>query len=278
MPELPEVESVRKYLAETLRKKRILKIESLFPGVFSTSDLELHPILPAHFIEADRKAKMLILRFGKDQTLLVHLRMTGRLYFPESPNALLHHTHVLFHLDDDEYLAYSDPRRFGRLLWYVATPDKEIRELRSLGPDALTIPQEDFVGFLKTRHRMIKPLLLDQSILSGLGNIYVDETLFLAGIHPKQITANLSKDKLARLWNVISQVLERAIETGGSTIRDFVGSSGKSGGYQKLHAVYGRGGMECVKCGGSLRRILVAQRGTTYCPRCQRMRYRRKGN
>ncbi len=276
MPELPEVESVRKYLEKSLKGRRILQIEHRFPGILSTPPQAPSPLLPVRFVNADRKGKMLILRFDKDQTLLIHLRMTGRLYFPVSAKDLLPHTHVLFILDRGQHLAYSDPRRFGRLIWFVGRSDDDIRELRALGPDALSVSEEGFAHLLRTRNRMIKPLLLDQSILSGLGNIYVDETLFLARIHPKQISSNLSGKKLARLWAATQQILESAIENGGSTIRDFVGSSGKAGGYQQYHSVYGRGGLGCVQCGQTLRKVLVAQRGTTYCPKCQRLQYRTK--
>lgn len=276
MPELPEVESVRRYLAKALENRTLVRIEPLFPGVFSVPKAGNSPQLPSRFEEVGRKGKMLALRFEQDQVLLVHLRMTGRLYFPESRKCLVPHTHVLFHFRDGSLLAYSDPRRFGRLIWHVGNAPDDLPELRAMGPDALDLALKDFLPLLGSRNRMIKPLLLDQSVLAGLGNIYVDETLFLAGIHPKQLCANLSKEKLTRLWEAIDQVLKQAIEVGGSTIRDFVGSSGETGGYQDRHSVYGRGGLECVKCGGTLRRILVSQRGTTYCPGCQPLRSRRK--
>jgi len=272
MPELPEVESVRRYLAGALNGRSILEIESLFKGVFSIPSRHPSPMLPARFLEADRKGKMLILRFEEKQTLLVHLRMTGRLYFPRPEQVLLPHTHVRFRLDNDMCMAYRDTRRFGRLLWYVGKGDDAIRELVSLGPDALSISRTEFGRLLSTRNRMIKPLLLDQSILSGLGNIYVDESLFLAGIHPKQISSQLSSKRLGRLWESIREILDKAIENGGSTVRDFVGSSGESGGYQRHHAVYGRGGLECRRCGKVLRRTLIAQRGTVHCPICQTIR------
>ncbi|MCA9411673.1 MAG: bifunctional DNA-formamidopyrimidine glycosylase/DNA-(apurinic or apyrimidinic site) lyase [Candidatus Omnitrophica bacterium] len=275
MPELPEVESVRKSLEISLEDVGLARIDSLFPGVLTFCPTLAEARLPAKFLGADRRGKMLALRFQGEQTLLIHLRMTGRLYFPNGEEPLLPHTHVLLHLEDQRTLAFCDPRRFGRLVWHVGTPFDRIPELNRLGPDALSLSSKVFFQLLKPRNRMIKPLLLDQFVLSGLGNIYVDESLFRAGIHPKQISADLSRKRIDLLWESVMEVLQKAIENGGSTIRDFVGFSGEAGNYQKHHSVYGRAGLECVKCGGTLRRTLVAQRGTTYCPHCQRMRYRR---
>jgi formamidopyrimidine-DNA glycosylase len=138
------------------------------------------------------------------------------------------------------------------------------------GPDALGIACEDFVALLKGRRRQVKALLLDQAVLGGMGNIYTDEALFRAGIHPRAIAARLSRARLERLWREMRAVLTEAIAAGGSSISDYVDARGERGGFQAQHRVYGRAGQPCRQCGTALKRMLVAQRGTSYCPRCQR--------
>lgn len=269
MPELPEVECVRRRLDADLQGECLGRVEPLFPGVFSIPDPTKRPLLPARYESAGRKGKMLCLRFESDQFLLVHLRMTGRFSFHWDRSNLPPHTHVLLHFKSGRLLAYSDPRRFGRLLWRIGESLESIPELAALGPDALDIPRDFFISALKSRHRVIKPLLLDQKIFSGLGNIYVDEALFLARIHPLRSADSFSTRKLGLLWESLDRVLRDAIDRGGSTIRDFADSSGTAGEYQKMHQVYGRAGEPCHVCGAKLKRLLVAQRGTVFCPRCQ---------
>jgi formamidopyrimidine-DNA glycosylase len=142
--------------------------------------------------------------------------------------------------------------------------------VESLGPDPLAIDGERFVGLVRSHRGRIKPLLLNQRFLRGLGNIYVDESLFAAGIHPLAVAARLPRQRLHRLHECIQQTLQSAIEHGGSSISDYVNSEGRRGGFQDLHAVYGREDLPCLVCGTPVRRIVVAQRGTHLCPKCQK--------
>ena len=141
-----------------------------------------------------------------------------------------------------------------------------------VGPDALFVEKEEFVRLIRNRRRMLKPLLLDQGFIAGLGNIYVDEILFQARIHPRQQSDRLSNRKVGDLWRMMREILADSIAKGGSSIRDYVDSEGRAGSYQLDHQVYGKKGGPCPRCGSPLRRTFVAQRGTTFCPRCQHLR------
>jgi len=279
MPELPEVESVRRRLTEALVGKSLISCQSLFPGVLSFHSPHSPPCFPTAFIRSHRKGKVMAFEFEDEQYLVVHLRMTGAFYFPQNEKQLESHTHVLFQISDDIHLAYRDPRRFGRLWWYKDARLCDVPQWAKLGPDALLVGQDDFVEKIRGHKRMMKPLLLDQTVISGLGNIYVDESLFASGIHPRQSSHTVSKDRLRNLWDEVRQILSESILRGGSTIRDFVDVEGKPGNYQDNHLVYGHAGEACPKCGRTLKKILVGQRGTSFCPKCQPMRYprRRKG-
>lgn len=194
--------------------------------------------------------------------LTLHLGMTGKLLLngPRTP-----YTRVVFTLDDGELL-YDDIRQFGRIHWCPELPAR----LARLGPEPLAITAEEFVDRLRLRRGRVKPLLLDQQFLRGLGNIYVDEALFRAGVHPLATASRLARKRGLALHAAIQQVLRLAIEHRGSSISDYVDASGERGGFQQMHLVYGKEGMPCTVCGTPIRRIVVGQRGTHFCPRCQR--------
>lgn len=194
--------------------------------------------------------------------LTVHLGMTGKLLVN---GARTPYTRVVFGLDDGELL-YDDIRQFGRVQWGATMPDA----LAVLGPDPLEIAAEEFLERLKARRGAIKPVLLDQKFVRGLGNIYVDECLFRCGIHPKAVASRLSRARGVALHETIRATLELAIAHRGSSISDYVDASGERGGFQLLHQVYGKEGEACSVCGSAIRRIVIVQRGTHYCPKCQR--------
>jgi formamidopyrimidine-DNA glycosylase len=193
--------------------------------------------------------------------------MTGRLLWEASPDPQRPHTHCIFSLDaPGRWLHYSDPRRFGKL----RTTRAPSKELAQLGPDPLEISQEEFCQRLRRRRAMVKGLLLDQRFLRGLGNIYADESLFRAGIHPAAIGTRLSRRRALRLYESIRETLQAAIKLGGSSVSDYLNAQGQSGWFQQEHAVYLRTGQPCLCCGSPIRRRVIAGRGTHYCPRCQR--------
>lgn len=269
MPELPEVENVRRCLEKTLHGEQLLGCVEHFKGVLIPGTTTPGKVFPSRVTRLDRHGKFLQIHLEQDYQLVVHLRMTGCFYFRTENDPLHAHTHVEFPLASGERLAYRDPRRFGRL-WLITSPEES--PARHLGPDALTISEEEFLERVGKRNRMIKPLLLDQEVLAGIGNIYADESLFRAGIHPRTNSGHLRKNRLSELWRATRDILERAIVTGGSSISDYLNPEGIAGSYQNEHGVYDRTGQPCPCCGTSIQRIVVAQRGTHICPRCQKRR------
>jgi len=194
--------------------------------------------------------------------LLVHLGMTGRLLLGGEPGK---HTHAILSLDRG-VLLYDDSRQFGCIQFCAEIPERVSR----LGPDALEIGWEEFSAALRRRKTRMKALLLNQSFVRGLGNIYADESLFRAGIHPLAIAARLRPERARRLYDAMRAVLSEAIAAGGSSISDYVDAQGRKGFFQVEHRVYQRTGEPCVACGSPIRRLLVAQRSSHFCPKCQK--------
>jgi len=261
MPELPEVETVARSIAPHLTGRRIVSAQFNSKHVTPGNRARLAARLAGRRVESVwRRGKFIVL--GLDQgTLAVHLGMTGRLLVRGQPGE---HTHGVFTLEDGQLL-YDDPRQFGRIEWSAGPPKRVAR----LGPEPLEITFEEFRQSLRRRAR-IKALLLNQAFLAGVGNIYADESLFAAGIHPLAIAARLSQARAGRLHQAIRDVLTEAIAMGGSSISDYVDGNGQPGWFQARHRVYGREGQPCVNCGTPIRRILAAQRSTHFCPACQK--------
>lgn len=262
MPELPEVETVVRSLAPRLTGRRIVGAEFFSKFVVRQNFDELSAHVRGQMVESvGRHGKFIVIQLGNG-ALTVHLGMTGKLLVDGHPGA---YTRAIFELDRG-LLIYDDIRHFGRIEWSAALPSRA----GELGPDALGIQLSEFVELLGQRKAQIKPLLLNQRFLRGMGNIYTDEALFLARIHPKAEASRLRKDRARRLHQAMIEVLTLAIEHKGSSISDYVDADGNRGSFQNRHKVYGRKGEPCTRCGGPIRRILVGQRGTHYCPRCQR--------
>jgi formamidopyrimidine-DNA glycosylase len=200
--------------------------------------------------------------------LLVHLGMTGQIAPNPAAQPCEKHTHACFLLDDNRELRYTDARRFGRLAYLAAGALAE--ELLSFGADPLEISLAEFVKQARTRRARIKALLLDQSFLRGVGNIYADESLWRAKIHPARLGTSLSKEHATTLHRALREILEKAIVMRGSSISDFLDVEGQPGEYQCHHRAYGREGKRCYRCGALIRRAIVAGRSSYFCPRCQR--------
>jgi len=273
MPELPEVETIARGLRAALAGRRILSVR------FGKTDFIDDPaaieqqVPGARFSAVRRHGKFLLLdldsadRSARNFSLLIHLGMTGRLVTCEATAPLAPHTHVCFKLDDGRELRYSDIRRFGRIR--LLPYDLQENGLGSLGLDPLETSEVQFVALLRDRRARIKSLLLDQHVLRGIGNIYADEGLWRARIHPMRLGANLTSDELHHLYRAVRAVLNEAIELRGSSIADYVDSNGNLGGFQRKHRVYQREGRKCFRCGTRIRRTVVAGRGSHFCPRCQ---------
>ena len=271
MPELPEVETIVRGLRPALEGRRI---EGLRFGKtdFIEDPARIERELPGcRIARVERYGKFLVVAL--EQTgrnglaLVIHLGMTGQLRVLQPEEPVAPHTHAFFALDDGRELRYTDIRRFGRIALLPA-PLRE-REFSRLGLDPLEMTPVEFRARLGARRARVKALLLDQHVLRGVGNIYADESLWRARIHPARHAARLKPAELSRLYRAIRRVLLYAIRLGGSTISNYVGADGEPGWFQLRHRVYGREGKPCSRCGAAIRRILVAGRSSYFCPRCQ---------
>lgn len=211
-----------------------------------------------------RHGKFLVMELDSGQCFVAHLGMTGRFLLDGTPGR---HTQAILTLDRGQLL-FDDIRRFGRLELSAALPER----VENLGPEPLEVSFADFLGRLKARKSRLKSLLLNQRFLRGLGNIYADEALFRAGAHPLAIGSHLRAARARRLYDSIREVLMEAIESRGSSVTNYVDAEGRKGSFQFRHNVYRRTGIPCPRCGTKIRRIIVGQRSTHFCPKCQKLR------
>jgi formamidopyrimidine-DNA glycosylase len=209
-----------------------------------------------------RYGKFIVASLDDGSFLMIHLGMTGKLLLGGAAGK---HTHAIFTLDRG-VLMFDDSRQFGAIEFHETFPARVAR----LGPEPLEVSFEDFAADIKRRNTRIKSLLLNQTFVRGIGNIYADEALFRAGIHPLALTSRIRKDRARRLYDAIVAVLNEAIAAGGSSISDYVDAEGRSGFFQIQHRVYGRTGEPCVVCGTPIRRVIVSQRSSHFCPKCQK--------
>ena len=263
MPELPEVETVVRSLAP-LVGRRIVNAEFRAARILRGADPErMAARLAGRRIDSIRRyGKFILISLRGGGYLLLHLGMTGRLLLGAAPAK---HTHAIFTLDRG-VLQFDDSRQFGAIEVHEDFPARVAR----LGPEPLEISAEDFARALRLRRTCVKALLLDQTFVRGVGNIYADEALFRAGIHPLARTGRLRQDRALRLHLMLAEVLTEAIAAGGSSISDYVDADGRQGLFQGSHRVYQRSGEPCVNCGTAIRRLLVGQRSSHFCPRCQK--------
>ena len=274
MPELPEVETVRRTLQQALVGRKIVAVTRLAwerTIAAPTPDLFKQALQNRAIVDVDRRAKYVIILLDHHEALVVHLRMTGRLMVADTDAAPDQHTHVVFQLDTGQQLMFRDTRKFGRI-WLL---DREGLRLldQKLGPEPLaeTLTVAAFGTALRKRKGRLKPLLLDQRVLAGLGNIYVDEALWIANLHPLQPANELNDAQIEALYHAIRQVLSEAITNRGTTFADYRDGWGFAGSNQNFLTVYDRKGEPCLRCGTLIERIVVGQRGTHLCPNCQRI-------
>lgn len=291
MPELPEVEVTRRRIAPYLVGRRLRRIRTTRPSYFfATPPARLRRALAGRAVAAlDRRGKYLLAGLDDGSCLVLHLGMTGQLFAagasslrllsataraalaPEEqrdfrPDA---HTHLRFEFEDEgPAVFFRDVRKFGKVLWLA--PGEEHPRLARLGTDALAVEGEALFAASRGRKTAIKTLLLDQSLLAGVGNIYADEALAWAGVRPGRAAGRLARRECEAVAAALRRVLERSIETGGSSISDYVAPDGSDGAYQSERRVYARAGEPCAQCGTPIRRVVLGQRGTHYCPRCQK--------
>ncbi len=266
MPELPEVETIKQDLQKVILGKEIIKVcvynskvirePALKAFKKSLEDVTIKRIL--------RRAKLLIFELSNGLFLTVHLKMTGQLVYPGGAK----NSRVAFHLAGGEILDFNDQRLFGELR--VVGDWKKLKFVQSLGPEPFDLTYFDFRNMLSKKKTKIKPLLMDQGFISGIGNLYAAEILFRAKINPQRSAQGLNEAEKARLYKEIQRVLTSAIKHGGSSVDDYVRLSGKRGDYARFHQVYGRINEPCFVCKTLIQRITQGGRGTYFCPQCQR--------
>ncbi|MGD6816822.1 DNA-formamidopyrimidine glycosylase [Metabacillus sp. 84] len=275
MPELPEVETVRRTLSELVKGKEIEAIEVRWPKMIKRPDdvLQFQDALKGQTIrDIGRRGKFLMFSLD-DYVLVSHLRMEGKYSLYESQDEPGKHTHVIFRFKDGSHLRYDDVRKFGTMHLFEKGMEQQNLPLSQLGPEPFSeeFSADYLAEKLSRTNRMIKVVLLDQRIVTGLGNIYVDEALFRAGLHPDKPAKELSIDEISRLKESVISTLHEAVEQGGSTIRSYINSQGKIGMFQLQLFVYGRKNEPCKKCGTLIEKKTTGGRGTHYCPVCQPM-------
>ncbi len=268
MPELPEVETTVRGLARVLDGRRITRVEARRADLRHAFPQDLGQRLTgARVTGLGRRAKYGLIHTDRDDTMVFHLGMSGSWRIDHAK--LEKHDHLLLETDAGTRLALNDPRRFGSVDLVATLELDQWPAFRALGPEPFELDVRDLQKRLSGRTAAIKVLLSDQRIVAGLGNIYVCEALYRAGIHPKRAGGSVSFDRLKRLVVAIEEVLAEAIEAGGSTLKDFASPDGELGYFSKSFAVYDREGQPCA-CGGTVKRIVQGGRSTFYCPKCQR--------
>lgn len=271
MPELPEVETTRRGIVPHIVGKTVARLEVRNPRLRWPVPKQLGNKLKGQCIESvDRRGKYLLIGV-KPGTLIVHLGMSGSLRVLDQPAAPAPHDHIDLLFTSGACLRFTDPRRFGAWLW-TDDPPEHHPLLARLGPEPLSEAFDPDYLYTQSRGRKVsvKPFIMNSQVVVGAGNIYANEALFRAGIHPGRAAGRISRERYAKLVDSIKAVLAAAIQQGGTTLRDFVGGEGKPGYFKQQLQVYDRAGLACSQCGAPIRETRIGQRSSFYCPHCQR--------
>jgi formamidopyrimidine-DNA glycosylase len=274
VPELPEVETVVRDLRSCLSQRQLTRVRQTSKHSLRTRwrPVWSGAITGKRIESVTRRGKWILVTLENQAILVVHLGMTGQLTVVPTATALADHTHLIFDLDGGEQqLRFRDIRRFGSITFFRSQQALEFFFASSrLGPEPFDVPARYWHDCLQASRRCLKAVLLDQSIVAGIGNIYADESLFEARLHPALLACDLSGAEIDRLRRAVAKVLRRAIEKRGSSIRNYVDGSGVQGGYQNEFRVYGRTGSPCPRCGAAIECRRLAGRSSHYCPICQK--------
>jgi len=274
MPELPEVETVRRTLEQLVVGKTIEDVTVQLPRIVRLpDDVELFRthLRGAEITEIGRRGKFLKI-VCPPWVLVSHLRMEGKYRVASQEEPLEKHTHVIFHFTDGTELRYRDVRQFGTMHLFEKGTEETQNPLKKLGPEPLSdeFTLEWFKEQIVKKRSKVKAVLLNQEFLTGLGNIYVDESLFAAGIHPERLASSLQEEEIERLFASIRETLSEAVKLGGSSVRSYLNGQGEMGMFQLKIQVYGRKNEPCPRCGQPIERLVVAGRGTHVCSQCQK--------
>jgi formamidopyrimidine-DNA glycosylase len=270
MPELPEVETIVRGLREPMAGRQFTGVRVGWQNLVARPSVEefKRRLVGQRILDVKRRGKYLIFALSGGGSLIVHLRMTGRLLIKNSDDELAKHDHLIFELDDGRELRFNEMRKLGRV--YLVDDEDEV--VGKLGPEPLDddFTPADFATLFSARRGMIKPLLLHQQFVAGIGNIYADEALFAACIHPERRADTLTPEEIERLYNAIRQVLRQGIENSGTTLSAYRDAEGREGRNQEYLEVSRRAGQPCPRCETPIERKVVGGRGTYFCPKCQK--------
>ena len=273
MPEMPEVEIIRRYLDTQVAGKTIMNLDIRLPRMIKWPDVEgFRALVTGRTIKAmNRRGKYLLMELDNDSKVVFHLRMTGRLVYEPTGDTSDHHARVIFRLQDGSVLVYGDTRTLGTIHGLKPQELRMLKGLAEMGPEPLSaeFTAEYLFQTASSRKVAIKSFLLNQKYIGGIGNIYADEALFLARIHPLRPANSLTQAECGRLWESVNKVIADGIADGGTTFRDYQNGEGGKGSHQEHLYVYGRKGEQCRNCGAVIERITVGGRGTHFCPNCQ---------
>jgi formamidopyrimidine-DNA glycosylase len=278
MPELPEVETIARTLEPAIRGRIVSAVDLLYRPLLRTGGRKgLDGLKGRRVLGVMRRGKMLLIALESGRTLVFHLKMTGQFSLADPAGKLDKHTRLVVRFEDGaNELVFRDVRKFGFLLCLEGDPMAACAELACLGPEPLEVGLEEFAALLARRKGRIKSLLLDQTMIAGIGNIYADETLFDARIHPETPSSSLGKKAVGRLYASMKKILTQAIAEKGSTVQDYRDAEGMAGNFQFFHKVYDRKGEPCVVCATPVRMTRIGGRSSHFCPRCQRKTASRK--
>jgi len=272
MPELPEVETVRRGLEKLILGKKIASLDIRYPKMIKTDLNQFQKELPGQVIQSmGRRGKYLLFNL-RDKVLISHLRMEGKYFYYPDEIPERKHAHILVHFEDGTTLVYEDVRKFGTMELLAPELLDSYFISKKLGPEP-TDQDFDLGRFklaLKKSKKPIKSHLLDQTLVAGLGNIYVDEVLWRAKVHPSRHSNSLTAQEARKVHDETIKVLGQAVEKGGSTIRSYTNAFGEDGTMQEFHQVYDKAGQACSRCGSTIEKIQLGGRGTYFCPKCQR--------
>ena len=272
MPEMPEVETVRRTLLPLIKGKTIKEVTVWYPKIITGDAKEFaRQLAGKKIVTIDRYAKYLLIRLSDNLTIVSHLRMEGKYRLVKINTKKDKHDHVQIIFSDNSALRYNDVRKFGRMQLIKTGTEKEKTGIGKIGaePNSAAFTVSYLQTGLARKKKNIKSTLLDQSVVAGLGNIYVDEVLWETKIHPLSQANSIPAKKVAQLHDNINSLIELAIAERGTTVHTYLDANGKTGGFQKMLQVYGHKGEPCVRCGTPLEKIKVNGRGTTFCPKCQ---------
>lgn len=271
MPELPEVETIRQQLTKTIKNKKITKVKVQEPRMINVSAEEfIKKVEKSNITNIRRRAKLLIIDLPSDYSLIIHLKLTGLLIYNQEPDK---HTHVVFQFSDGKKLLYKDIRKFGYMKLIKTSEVPAFLEKEGFGPEPLTkeFTLDKFKELLsKKKHSKIKPLLMDQTFLAGVGNVYAQEACFYAKINPQRKVNTLTKKEIKDLYDSLRKVLVWALKHKGLSVDTYIDIYGKPGQFVPFLKVYQRGGKKCLRCKTTLKEIRLQGRGTTFCPQCQK--------